>query len=526
MGVMADDEKAAGSRPSPPLARDVPSARDLRLTGLLATGAALTGLWVASRVYPGISFPPTALADALIRATPGDVVTFFIDLLHHWAMRLLILAAAVATLAVGAEALRATAAGARPRPWLAGALLGALGAVAALLQPAPEPDALATGVALLLAAVAYGAVASVVHLALTTAPTPDAGRRRALRLGLGSAGALAVSGLAGGWFLSRLAGPRTNVHLASAAEPVALVPDDSWPDIPGMVPEVTSAADHYVVDINFLPPAVSADGWKLDVKGEVATPRSYSFTELQRAFEVVEEHSVLTCVSNEVGGDLVGSSLWGGVRLADVLAAARVGDGAVDVVFSAADGYSDSIPIELARDPSVLLAVAQNRSPLTQEHGFPCRLRVPAIYGMKNVKWLSSIEVVGSDYLGYWQERGWSDDAVVHTESRIVVAGEDGSATRGEPTWVAGVAWAGARGISKVEVSVDGGGSWSEARLKKPIAPYAWRLWAFRWRPKDGGTALVVARATDGAGRVQIARRAPPHPAGATGYPSVEVSVV
>lgn len=523
MGGMADDAEAAQAGGRPPDASD--ARRDLRLTGLLATAVALTGLWVASHIYAGVSFPPAALADALIRVTPGDLVTFFIDLLKHWAMRLLILAALAGTLAVGAEALRITARGARPRPWLAGALLGVLGAVAALLQPAPRPDALVTGVALLIAAAAYAGVASVVHLALTTAPTPDEGRRRALRLGLSSAGALAASGLVGGWLIGRLAGPRTDVHLAAAAHPATVVPDDSWPDIPGMVQEVTSAADHYVVDINFLPPAVSADGWRLDVTGAVAKTGSYSFTELQQAFEVVEEHSVLTCVSNEVGGDLVGSSLWGGVRLADLLDAAGVGDAAADVVFTAADGYSDSIPIELARDPSVLLAVSQNRAPLRQEHGFPCRLRVPAIYGMKNVKWLSSIEVVTSDYLGYWQKRGWSDDAEVRTESRIVVAGEDGSAARGQDTWVAGVAWAGLRGISKVEVSLDGGGSWSEAMLKKPVAPYAWRLWAHRWRPAETGTALVVARATDGAGRVQTSRQAPPHPAGATGYPSVEVNV-
>jgi DMSO/TMAO reductase YedYZ molybdopterin-dependent catalytic subunit len=180
----------------------------------------------------------------------------------------------------------------------------------------------------------------------------------------------------------------------------------------------------------------------------------------------------------------------------------------------------------MAMDPSVLLAVSQNGRPLAREHGFPCRVRIPRLYGMENVKWLESIEVVRSDYAGYWQERGWNDTAEVRTQSRIDVAGEDGEARVGTDTWIAGVAWAGARGISKVEVSTDNGDSWSEARLKEPLADNAWRLWAYRWTPQGRGEATVMCRATDGQGDVQPAELAPPHPAGATGWHTrgVEVS--
>ena len=143
---------------------------------------------------------------------------------------------------------------------------------------------------------------------------------------------------------------------------------------------------------------------------------------------------MLVCVSNEVGGNLVGNSAWGGVRLADVLQEAGIEAGAVNVVFSGADGYTDSIPVEAATAPTTLLAVSQNGNPLQQEHGFPCRVRVPSIYGMKNVKWLEWIEVVGRDFKGYWAERGWSDEAIIKTQSRIDVPRDGDSISRNEET--------------------------------------------------------------------------------------------
>jgi hypothetical protein len=144
---------------------------------------------------------------------------------------------------------------------------------------------------------------------------------------------------------------------------------------------------------------------------------------------------------------------------------------------------------------------------------------------MKNVKWLRKIEVVGSNYKGYWEQRGWSDDATVRTESRIDVVGDNFQVKVGQPSWVAGVAWAGARGISKVEVSTDDGGSWNEAQIKEPLSEFSWRLWAYQWTPESEGRTQVVCRATDGDGQVQTSDIAAPHPAGATGWHMVEVSV-
>ena len=506
--------------------------RPLRVAGALGTLVGLAALWVVSAFTPGVPFPPTAIADVIIRATPGGFATFFIELLQHWALRFLGIGVLLAAVALGAQLLVWSSFGKRLRPWLAGGIL----AVAALVGTVLGPGSM-NPVALVLACAGAGAlyalVAGSVHGTITS-PAPvsvdpdvpaDPSRRRVMELGVGGAFGIATLGGILGWIGRRLGGPDRSVTLVEPAVSATIPDRPDFPEIDGHTPEITSPDDHYVVDINLVQPTVEAEGWTLAVKGEVESPLELTFEELQQRFEVVEEYSVLTCISNEVGGPLVGHSLWGGVRLGDVLDEAGASSNGVDVVFRAADGYTDSIPLELAMTEDVLLAVTQNREPLTQEHGFPCRVRVPPIFGMKNVKWVREIEVVGRDYRGYWMQRGWSDVAVVRTQSRIDVVGDGQRARVGEPTWVAGVAWAGHRGISKVEVSTDGGETWNEADVKEPINDLSWRLWTYRWSPEAGGRARVVCRATDGEGEVQTTRRAPPHPAGATGLHSVDVEV-
>ena len=498
--------------------------RDLLWIGFGATAVALAILWVVSGFVAGVPFAPTALAGAMVRETPGDVATFFIELLGHWALRLVTIGALVAALATGSLVLRVTSRD-RPRPVLAGAVLVSLAAVAGVVAP-EDVEPVPTTVALALTFVAYvGCVVLAARPAFEPQPDDiDMGRRQALRLGTGTMVGVALGGGVLGWIARRLGGPDRNVQIATPTATVAPPEPGSFKGISALSPEVTSAADHYVVDINLVRPSVEVEGWTVPVRGEVDTPLELSFDSMQRDFDVVEDYSVLTCISNEVGGPLVGHSAWRGVRLADVLASAGVRSGAMDVVFRAADGYTDSIPVEVARDPGVLLAIAQNGEPLTQDHGFPCRVRIPAIYGMKNVKWLVGIEVVARDYKGYWMKRGWSDRAVVKTQSRIDVAGS-GAPTVGNATWVAGVAWAGDRGVSAVEVSVDGGETWEAAELKDPLSDDSWRLWAYRWTPESAGTATIMCRAIDGAGAMQQEKRTPPHPNGAGGYHAIDVEV-
>lgn len=517
----SEPDATAPDSPEPPARK-----RDLRMAGAVGTAASLTFLWAAAQLVGGIAFAPAAIADAIVRLTPGDVTTFLIEALGAWAMRLLALAVGLGTIAVGAEIYRRTSTDGRRTPWRAALLLAGIAAAVSAFVPSDDAAVVPTGIAVMIAAVVYELTARAVHHQLWLARADaDKHRRYVLRLGAATAAGVVVGGAAVSWLARHLGGPNTNIALIPPEDPAVVPAREPFPEIEGLSPEITSVADHYVVDIDVFDPSVEADGWQLTVDGLVDEALELDLASLQAEFEVVEEFSVMTCISNEVGGSLVGNSAWGGVRLADVLERAGVSDGAVDVVLRAADGYTDSIPVAVAMEPFTLLAVSQNGMPLTQEHGFPCRLRVPSIYGMKNVKWLTSIEVVAEDFQGYWMERGWSDEAVVKTESRIDVAGVDGVAETGQETWIAGVAWAGSRGISKVEVSTDGGATWQEALLKEPLAPNAWRLWAYRWTPARSGESVVLCRATDGRGVTQTKKTTDPHPSGASGYHSLTVEV-
>ncbi|MFN2595392.1 MAG: molybdopterin-dependent oxidoreductase, partial [Actinomycetota bacterium] len=407
-----------------------------------------------------------------------------------------------------------------------GTIAGLAAFGAALVDPTASPNPVVLAGVTIFAVAIYTFAASGLFSSMNGARAEtDPARRQVLRLAIAGGGVLAVGGGILGWIARRVSGPDTNVALVSAATPATVPSRTPFPQIAGLSPEITTAAEHYVVDIDIVPPSVEASTWNLTVRGLVGKPTNYGFQQLQHSFDIVEEYAVLTCISNRVGGNLIGNSKWGGVRLRDVLDAAGARDDAVDVVFRAADGYADSIPLEVARHPSTILAVSQNDKPLTQDHGFPCRVRVPMIYGMKNVKWLTEIEVVDKDFLGFWQSRGWNDKAIVHTESRIDVAGDHLNASAGRATWIAGVAWAGDRGISKVEVSTDGGRTWNEAMLKDALGPLAWRLWAYRWTPSDRGAARVECRATDGTGAVQTTHQAAPYPSGSSGLNVVEVTV-
>ncbi|HJW58672.1 MAG TPA: molybdopterin-dependent oxidoreductase, partial [Actinomycetota bacterium] len=237
----------------------------------------------------------------------------------------------------------------------------------------------------------------------------------------------------------------------------------------------------------------------------------------------VEQYVTLQCISNLVGGDLVGTAKWTGVPLARVLErAGGAGRGAVRVVFHAVGGYSDSLPLAKALDPATVVAYGMNDRSLPRAHGFPARIIAPGIYGMKNVKWLERIEVVDYDYEGYWQRSdGWDNIAEIKTASRIDLPRELTEVS--EAAVVAGLAWAGDRGIRRVEVSLDGGATWLPATLRRELARAAWRQWRFPLSPGGAGRRTITVRAVDGRGDLQTAKEAPPHPSSASGYHQVDV---
>ena len=298
--------------------------------------------------------------------------------------------------------------------------------------------------------------------------------------------------------------------------------------------EVTATENFYRVDVNIFPPSVSSGSWTLPVKGLVSNPLTLDYAHLL-AMNQVEQYNTLECVSNEVGGDLISTAKWTGVKLKDVLAQAQVQTQATYVVFKAADGYDVGIPMEKAMLDGTILAFQMNGVPLPAEHGFPVRMIVPGYYGMMNCKWLNSIELVSETYYGYWQVRGWANEASYQTGSEIVTPGAAQVADRfgigGAPdapvglTPIAGVAFAGDRGIEKVEVSTDGGATWMPASVKDPLSENTWVLWTADWNPPSTGHYSLAVRATDKTGAVQTAVMNTPFPSGATGYHIVDVGI-
>jgi DMSO/TMAO reductase YedYZ molybdopterin-dependent catalytic subunit len=481
------------------------------LGGALAAAPALAAAWVAHRGSPRIPFAPTALADRIIRLTPGDVATTAIDRLHHAAQQLLaggLIAVFVAIAAIAAAAVRSA-----PRAALAWSAILLAAGLATPVDPSLAGALTGAGVS--------GGLYGLALWSLRRPHDVDPGRRQALvSIGAFTAGVLIAShplGRAIGAIAGRPRGARTG------ALPRATTPSRApFPRVAGLSPEVTPVADHYVVDIDINDPVIDGPSWRLRVGGVVEHPLELSFLDLQRQFTLVEEIAALTCISNKVGGPLVGSSRWEGIRLGELLARARVRSGAHTVAVQCADGYSAGIPIAAAMHPSALVAIAQDGEALAREHGFPCRLRIPALYGMLNPKWVTSIELVDGPYVGYWAQQGWSRTAVVRTQSRIDAPHR---ASVGEPTWIAGVAWAGIRGIRAVHVSLDDGRSWQPARLHRPLSPWAWTQWAYPWTPVRRGGQAVLCRAIDGTGAVQDARSRPPHPSGASGYHRAQIAV-
>lgn len=300
--------------------------------------------------------------------------------------------------------------------------------------------------------------------------------------------------------------------------------------------EVTPTYLFYRIDINPIVPVVDASSWSLTIKGQVNNPLSMTYEEI-KAIPSVEEYATLQCVSNKIGGDLISTALWKGVRLKDLLARAQLRPGAKYIVFRCYDGYDVGIPLERGLLDGTILAHEMNLAPLTPEHGYPVRAIVPGLYGMMNPKWITEIELVDNVYEGYWQRNGWTNIATEDTHSFIVLPGQSPIGDRfrnleqetvnivpGQKVPVAGVAFAGDRGILKVEVSTDGGASWKSARIKDPLSKYTWVLWSAGFTPATAQKNYrIVVRATDKTGKVQTAEVRPPFPDGNTGYHIINI---
>lgn len=506
--------------------------RRFLIDGAVAGFFALSVLWALDRLIAPLPFPPFALTQRLIRLTPGDVATLSIEKLGHFGMPLFIGSVSIAVLVIGAAVPALLGRLGRPDTLFAAAGFGLLIAACLALDPGGL-ELLTTLLLAVVGAVGFGAALFVLRGAtdqsdasepavpsaapegplVKWAPGGELSRRGALA-GVGGG---AVMFFVGGSLLGRLlgVGTQSSRSITAAASPATVADCGAFPKIPGLAPEVTPVADHYIVDINIVNPSVDLSTWRLSVSGLVESAYELDFESLQTDFPVVEEYSVLTCISNEVGGALIGNSAWRGIGLRDVLERAQPTATARAVRFTCADGYDNAVPLERALDPVNLVAFGQGGEPLTRDHGAPCRIRIPSLYGLLQAKWVTGIELLAELSDWYWSERGWSKTGVIQTQSRMDVIEPQRAGQRGR---IAGVAWAGERGISEVEVSTDDQKTWRKATLHEPMARFSWTQWYVDWTPERSGIYQLSCRASDGEGTPQDPSYRPPHPAGATGY--------
>jgi DMSO/TMAO reductase YedYZ molybdopterin-dependent catalytic subunit len=269
---------------------------------------------------------------------------------------------------------------------------------------------------------------------------------------------------------------------------------------------------------------VNVEQWRMTVTGEVARPMTLGWRDVLNR-DSFDQVSTLMCIDTLPGGDSLGNAQWRGISLKALLKDAKADEEtARDVVFRAADGYDDSIPFARAMQDDVMLAYLMNGEKLPKEHGFPLRLLVPGLYGIKNVKWIIGIEVYNGDYQGYWQRKGWTDDGTIKIFSRIDSPGHYQPLQGPEHTFK-GLAFGGPHTISTVELSFDRGKSWQAAELEPPMSPYSWVIWTYRWRPSKPGKYQVAVRATDVKGQVQTEELVRPQPAGASGLHTIVADV-
>lgn len=501
-------------------------ARDA-FSGAIAAGL---GLGLSELVAGLISSVPSlieGMGNFVIDSTPQPVKEWAIATFGTADKLVLLIGIGVVTILIGAL----VGVVARRSFGVAIAVFVAFGVVAALAASA-DPQ-VSVGVAIIPggAAALAGLGALQWMIGRGTPSTEEAAddSRRSFLVGAGALVAVAASAAGIGRVLvesaKRVASGRAEVSLPSAADVLPAVSPGAELDVPGLSPILVPNDEFYRIDTAFAVPRVDLQDWTLTVKGRVDRPYTLSYYDLLD-MRTIERDVTLSCVSNEVGGRLVGNARWQGVPLSEILNRAGVQPDAEQIVGRSVDDFTVGFPVEAAFDGrEALVAVGMNGEPLPFEHGFPARLVVAGLYGyVSATKWLSEIELTGWDeFDAYWIPKGWAKEAPIKTQSRIDTPRSTDQVVAG-PRAVAGVAWAPTRGISKVEVQLGEDQPWIEAELSEPLSANSWVQWKVAWDPQPGQHVLSV-RATDGTGALQTERRSPAPPDGATGWHSMSVRV-
>jgi DMSO/TMAO reductase YedYZ molybdopterin-dependent catalytic subunit len=428
-------------------------------------------------------------------------------------------------------------------------IAGLVGIVAALNQPLLDPllsvittivavSAALAALRLMLSytAPAWGdssAAAATTTAATGTAPSlaaeqaPDWDRRSFLKTSGGVAAGAVVLGVVGRNLLENQAGGAApDVQLPTVAGPVPAVPAAGSIDVEGITPIVVPNDDFYQIDTALVSPRVNVDDWSLRIHGLVDREVTLTYQDLAD-MPLFEQYVTIACVSNRVGGNLVGNALWTGVDLRDVLDMAGVKPEADQIASRSVDGWDCGFPTAWAMDPErrPMIALGMNGSPLPVDHGYPARLIIPGLYGyVSATKWLSEIELTTWDaFDGYWIPRGWAKEAPILTQSRIDTPRNGSFVDSSGEVPIAGVAWAVDRGIQAVEVAIDDG-EWQPAEISDPLSDATWVQWVYRWTPESIGPHSIRVRATDGDGVVQTAETSRPDPDGARGHHTISVN--
>lgn len=315
---------------------------------------------------------------------------------------------------------------------------------------------------------------------------------------------------------------RLNVMLPKPLKFLPSPPVDPALTTPGLSKLFTPNAEFYRIDTAIVVPNISIDSWRLKIFGLVTNPLEFTYAELASR-PTFELDDTIACVSNEVGGGLVGNARWQGVRLDDLIKEASPNFTADQVMGYSSDGFSAGFPLAALDRRDAMIAIGMNGEVLPAKHGFPARIIVPGLYGyVSATKWLTKIELTRFDKRqGYWIPRGWSALAPIKTQSRIDTPRDGDTVNKGKVA-IAGVAWAPTRGISRVEVRVNND-PWRDATLGPELAKTTWRQWWIDWTPTKG-TSTISVRATDGTGALQSSNEVPPEPNGAEGWHTIRVN--
>lgn len=518
-------------------------------------GASLTAPLIAvfylARQLAGLPFPPFDLFDWMARVLPGRIITFGIDLMVSIIRS--VSPGQISALAKTAEQLTAIA-----QFMAVGILAGMI-----LFVVLPKKRGSGYGLVLVLAAVAAIPIA-LISLSITRMATVAAiagglwimiafagwaatlvwVHRRLMAIGAADAdaGEDFVKRIDRRKFIIRIAGATAVITVVGAGvgaliarrrrSAVAIDPSGLWSSnnplpnkdskvepVSGTRPEFTPLHNHYRIDINTSPPEVNEQAWRLKIGGLVEKPTELTIDDLRNKFEPLHQFITLSCISNPIAGSLIGTTRWTGVSLQNILADVGLRENATHLRLKSADGFHEVVALEsIMADQRIMLTYAWDGVPLKTEHGFPLRIYIPDRYGMKQPKWIESIDAIERWEEGYWVSRGWDRNAQVRATSVIDSVALDMMIAQADETTlvpIGGVAYAGARGISKVEVRVDDG-EWREAQLRDPLSDTTWVIWRYDW-PFQAGKHTFTVRCFDRGGAQQIETESPVHPSGATG---------